>query len=150
MKDTTLLKRLKPAAHQKWLIMISGISWAGVGIFLSFLAFKWLRLYDWKTIIIVNLIGIPIGLFKAFFVFSKVSKRNIKRILQLPQYACVFAFQDWKSYGLIVVMMGTGIYLRTNPAIPKYYLAPVYIAVGVALFFSSFRYFRYLAHPEQS
>ncbi len=150
MKNTTLLERFKPAAHQKWLIFISGLTWAGVGIFLSFLAFKWLRVYDWKTILIVNLIGIPIGLIKAFFVFSKVSERNIRRILHLPKQACVFAFQDWKSYGLILLMMGLGIFLRTNPSIPKYYIAPVYIAVGVALFFSSFRYFRYFYRPEHS
>ena len=137
-----MIERFKPAAHRKWLILLSGLTWAGVGIFLSFLAIKWLRMYDWKTIIIVNIIGISLGLIKAFFVFNKVSARNIERILKLPERPCVFAFQDWKSYGLILLMMGLGIFLRTNPSIPKYYIAPVYIAVGLALFIASFNYFK--------
>ncbi len=144
-----MINRLKPAAHRKWLILLSGLTWAGVGIFLSYLSVKWMRAYDWRTIAIVYAIGISFGFIKAFFVFNKVSQRNIERILKLPEHTCVFAFQDLKSYGLVVVMMGTGIYLRHNPSIPKYYLAPVYVAVGMALFISSFRYFRHFPEPKR-
>ncbi len=145
-----MINRFKPAAHRKWLILISGLTWAGVGIFLSYLSIKWMRVYDWQKILIVNAIGISLGLIKAFFVFNKVSTRNIERILHLPKRPCVFAFQDWKSYGLILLMMALGIFLRTNPSIPKYYIAPIYTAVGIALFIASFRYFKQFPKAEQS
>ncbi len=134
--------KYRPAVHKRWLILISGLLWAGVGIFLSILPWKWLRIYNWQTVLIANIVGFTFGIIKGLLVFSKVSKQNIQRILTLPDKVCVFAFQTWQSYGLIVLMMGTGIFLRSTSYVPKYLLAPVYIAVGSGLFISSFRYLK--------
>lgn len=135
-----LLHKYRPAVHKNWLILISGLVWAGVGIFLSILPWKWLQIYSWQTIIIANVVGLSLGIIKGIFVFSKASKQNIQRILTLPDKVCVFAFQSWGSYGLILLMMGMGIFLRHTSYVPKYLLAPIYIAVGSGLFISSFRY----------
>lgn len=88
------------------------------------------------------LCGIVLGISIAFFGFRKVAATNIKRILEMPEYSCVFAFQKWQSYILIVVMMSMGIFLRTTNIFPRLYLAPVYIGIGSALLISSIKYYR--------
>ena len=54
---------------------------------------------------------------------------------------CVFSFISWKSYLIIAVMIAVGTILR-HSAIPKQYLAILYIGIGLALILSSVRYMR--------
>ena len=136
--------RLKPAVNRKWLIIISALMWSGVGVFLNILAFDWLKLYNNIQLIITIIIGLITGLVIAKYGFSKIAKKNIDRILVYPKKACVFAFQEWKSYILIAFMMSLGIFMRTSGFIPKILLAPMYIGIGTALFLSSFNYYRNL------
>jgi hypothetical protein len=58
----------------------------------------------------------------------------------LPAKGCLFAFQAWRSYLIIGVMIGLGFVLR-HSQIPKAYLAIVYFAVGGALILASFHYY---------
>ncbi|MBK5109346.1 MAG: hypothetical protein JJE12_14525 [Anaerolineales bacterium] len=57
---------------------------------------------------------------------------------------CIFAFQRWTSYPLVVIMMSMGIYLRVYSPIQKPYLAILYIGIGSSLVFASWRYYRQL------
>ena len=57
---------------------------------------------------------------------------------------CIFAFQRWTSYPLVVIMMSMGIYLRLYSPIPKPYLAILYIGIGSSLVFASWGYYRLL------
>ena len=85
--------------------------------------------------------GILLGLAIAFWGFSIVVRKNIKRINAYKNAVCVFAFQEWKSYVLIVVMMSIGIFLRNTTLIPRQLVAPVYVGIGLALFIDSFMYY---------
>ena len=134
---------LKPAVNRKWLLVISGLIWSGVGIFLNILAFGWLKSFNKMQIIIIT-IGLLAGWSIARFGFDKISNKNVNRILAYPKHACIFAFQEWKSYILVAIMMSLGILLRTTELIPKFILAPMYIGIGTALFFASFKYYKNL------
>lgn len=134
--------KLKPAVNRKWLIIISGLMWSGVGIFLNILAYNWLNSFNNKQILITVIIGLAVGLISARFGFGNIANKNVNRILAYPKHACIFAFQEWKSYILIVIMMSMGIFLRTTGIVPKYILAPMYIGMGTALFLASFKYYR--------
>ena len=134
--------RLKPAVNRKWLIVISGLMWSVVGIFLNVLAFGWLKYFNNMQIFIIIILGLLIGLVIARFGFRNIANKNVSRILAYPKHACIFAFQEWKSYILIVVMMSLGIILRSTGLIPKFILAPMYIGIGTALFLASFKYYR--------
>ena len=136
--------KLKPAVNRKWLIIISGLMWSGVGIFLNVLGFGWLKYLNIMQILITILIGLLAGWSIARFGFGNIAIKNVNRILAYPKHACVFAFQEWKSYVLIAVMMSLGIILRTTGLIPKFILAPMYIGIGTALFLASFKYYRNL------
>jgi len=139
-----MLNKLKPSVNKKCLILISGIMWSGVGVLLNWIASKWLPAFEQWQIIFTYSLGLLMGLIIASFGFSKLAQKNSDRIMGYPEKVCVFAFQRWQMYILIVVMMSMGVFMRTTTLIPKYLLAPVYVAIGLALFVSSFVYYKNL------
>ena len=137
-----MLKKFKPEVKRKWLIMLSGVMWSGVGMLLVWIASKWFQAFNtWQSMLALTA-GPLLGFTIAYFGFSNLAKQNADRILAYPEKVCVFAFQRWQMYVLIVVMMSMGIFMRTVPFIPKFLLAPVYIGIGSALFLSSFIYYK--------
>jgi len=137
-----MLENFKPEVDRKWLIVLSGIMWCGVGILLNWIASKWFGKFENRQIIIALTAGPLLGLIISYFGFGKLARKNIDRILNYPAKVCLFAFQRWQMYFLIVFMMSLGIYMRSSALIPKFLLAPVYIGIGTALFLSSFVYFK--------
>ena len=134
--------KLKPVVRRCSLLLISGLMWSAVGIMLNAFAYRWLHTMPIMQIIPAVTGGIILGLTITFFGFSKIVQKNINRILALPVRVCVFAFQEWKSYILIVVMMSMGIYLRSHSFMPKVILGGGYIGIGTALFLSGLPYYR--------
>ena len=133
----------KPAVSTKWLIASAGLMWSIVGIMLCRLAFQWLIVVSGLQEAIYGAIGLAAAVVIYYFGFSRIAKKNIYRVSLYKGKTCFFAFQEWKSYIIIMVMIGFGILLR-HSSIHKYYLAVVYIAIGGALFLSSFHYYAYL------
>jgi len=91
------------------------------------------------------LAGFVLALVFYFISFSKLACRNVGRIENIQgKKSCIFAFQAWKSYPLILFMIALGVTLRHFSPVPKPILAIVYAGVGGALFLSSLRYYGYL------
>jgi hypothetical protein len=131
-----------PATKKIWLHLTAGILWSGVGIMLVVYAVKWLGLvHSWLVLLLV-LAGLLLAAGIYFFGFSKLATSNVKRIINIPkERVCLFAFQKWTSYPLVLVMVAMGIYLRRYSPIPKPYLAILYIGLGASLFVSSLQYY---------
>lgn len=136
--------KLNPRVDRKWLIIISGLMWTCVGIFLNILAYGWFNSFDSNQVILSIIIGILAGWVIAHFGFGNLANKNVRRILAYPNKVCIFAFQEWKSHILIAFMMSLGLFIRTTGLIPKIILAPLYIGIGTALFLASFKYYRNL------
>lgn len=131
---------LKPAVPRVWLFRLAGVVWGGVGLGLCVVAGTWLGpLTAGKAGLLAGL-GLCLAAAMHAWVFSRVRDSNIGRIQELPESACLFAFQAWKSYFLVVFMMGLGAALRYSP-LPRPDLAVLYIMIGGALAMSSSRYF---------
>ena len=125
------------------MILLAGIAWSAVGIALIMVAIGWLHDIHRSRLIAIG-IGIVAGVAVHRFGFSRLAAINLGRIRgQSPgkDRVCVFAFQNWKSYLMIAVMMTMGYALRHSP-VPKIYLVPIYLAIGLALIFSSFSYYQ--------
>ena len=133
--------RIKPAVSKCWLIAFGGLMWSTVGAMLCSMAYYWLKEVDWLTAFPFGLFGVILSLAAYCFGFSGIARKNIDRICLLPEKGCIFAFQAWKSYLIIAIMILLGIILRHSP-IPKHYLAIVYITIGGALLLSSLHYYR--------
>ena len=139
------LNALNPAADKKWLILLSGIVWSGVGVMLCKLAYGWLKPVELNKTLLLTSGGILLALIIYRFGFSKLAEINIKRILAyVNDKVCIIAFQQWSSYPLIVVMIAMGIGLRKYSPVPKPWLAVMYIGIGGSLFLASLHYYQQL------
>ena len=134
-----VLAKLKPAVSRYWLIGLAGLMWSAVGVMLCRLAYLWLTDVPWGAAVFVGISGIFLALIAYRFGFSRIAEKNINRIRQFSEKGCIFAFQAWKSYLIIVIMIALRLFLR-HSLLPKQYLAVVYLAVGGALFLASFHY----------
>jgi hypothetical protein len=140
-----LLKRLKPGVSKYWLITLAGLMWSTTGVMLCRPAYRWFTVIRWSG-------AIPLGLFIILLVsaayrfgFSKISQRNVKRLCRLTERTCIFAFQTWKGYLIIGLMILIGSVLRNSP-IPKHLLAILYATIGGSLLLGSFQYYKILWH----
>jgi len=134
------LNSLKPAVTKSWLIALAGLMWTGVGVMLCRLAYVWLAVINRGMATSLALFGVVMAVAAYHFGFSRIAQKNIKRLCLLTERTCVFAFQTWKGYVIIGLMIILGAVLR-NSAIPKQYLAIIYTTIGGAIFLSSFHYY---------
>jgi hypothetical protein len=136
------LKKFDPAVDKRLLIFISGFLWSFVGIMLCKLAVNWLSLTSRQNAIWPGITGVVLAILIYYFGFLKLVNKNTGRILSKEGKVCIFAFQPWKSYLIILVMIGMGTILR-HSSIPKPYLAIIYIGFGGAMILSSLVYYRH-------
>jgi hypothetical protein len=130
----------KPNASRPLLFLTAGLLWTFVGLWLCTLAIIWLQASEIEKRYLYVLIGSALGLGAYLTVFSQIAKKNIERLKGLPEKSCFFAFQAWHSYLVIVFMIALGLGLR-HSAIPRHWLAVVYITIGGALLGASFHYY---------
>lgn len=134
---------LNPAVPRRWLQIVAGLTWTGVGLMLGRWAAVWLPEYSRPTEIITAVVGL--GLAALVSVFSSImARKNITRIEQLPQKACLFAFQQWSSYPLVLFMITLGLLLRHSD-LPRNLLAILYLGIGGGLMLASRHYYGTLA-----
>jgi len=138
-----ILARLKPDVPKCWLFAACGVLWSIVGLSMCFAAMNWLRAEGLVRGVELELMGLVVAAAALQWSFSGIARKNIRRLRQLSDKGCFFAFQAWKSYLIIAFMIVLGIALRHSP-IPKAALAIVYTGIGGALFLASFHYYRYL------
>ena len=140
-----LIENCKPAVSKRWLYALAGAMWSGVGVMLCRLAYGWLSLVSRGYAILLALAGTLLVLAIYFFGFSRLADKNIHRIGNLVgDKACLFAFQEMKSYPLVALMIAMGIALRRYSPIPKPYLAILYFGIGGGLLLASSHYYKRL------
>lgn len=132
-------RQYTPAVRRRWLFATSGTLWTAVGLLLCSLGARWLAPVHGRAAIPLGAAGLLLAVLAYRFMFLNIARKNIARIEQRPDVTCFFAFQPWRSYGLMVVMMTLGIAVR-HSEVPKCYLAPLYTAIGGGLFLASLSY----------
>jgi hypothetical protein len=131
-----------PEVNRKTLLLLAGVVWTGVGLALCALAIYWLSVTPGNWILPL-FTGIIVGMLVYYFGFLRLVKKNTDRIYtQAPgkNKVCLFAFQSWSSYVIIIVMMAVGYILR-HFVVSRLYLVPIYLAIGLGLFLASFHYY---------
>ena len=138
-----LIESLKPGVGKFWHYFTAAIVWAGVGLYLDYLAAGWLREQNLISTILFISGGLALAAGIYLAMFKRYADQNIFRIREMNgDRICFFAFQRWTGYPLVVIMMSMGIYLKIYSPIPKPYLAILYLGIGSSLFFASLRYYR--------
>ncbi|MBI5741854.1 MAG: hypothetical protein HZA16_14215 [Nitrospirae bacterium] len=135
------INKFNPSVDKRFLIVLSGVVWSVAGIMLLRLAVKWLSGASSQHVLLSGAAGTILAFSIHIFGFSKIVSRNSERILSKEGRVCVFAFQPWKSYLIIGVMIGMGMALRSSH-MPRHYLSVIYIGFGGAMALSSLIYYR--------
>ncbi len=146
---SALFRKCKPAVDRYWLLLLAGLLWTGVGMGLIMTACFWLADLGWPKIALGVLGGFGSGILVYRFGFSRLAERNLKRISGQPVQVCVFAFQAWRSYALIVGMMALGAVLR-HSTLSRLALGMIYAAIGTGLTLSSAVYYEAVFGPEDA
>jgi hypothetical protein len=137
----SIFSKLNPAVPRYYLFGLAGAFWTFAGLVLCGRAIFWLNAFPLSIELALEIMSIMIAAVGYLFLFVKVVEKNINRIRQLPENACVFAFTAWQGYIMIALMITIGVTLR-DTSIPKYFLAVPYIAMGAILLAGSVRFFR--------
>jgi hypothetical protein len=136
--------RFTPAVGRRWLFGIAGAAWTIAGLILLAWSVVWLGAVDLSAELELGTLGLAVAFLAGYYGFSPIVLRNISRIEGLPDRACAFSFQAWRSYLVMGFMIALGVTLR-HSAFPKPALAVVYLAIGGALIYASGLYHRRFA-----
>lgn len=131
---------LNPVVDKKILVFLAGLMWCGVGVMLISLAIGWISKYDQK--ILLCFAGFLTAMPVHHFGFLRIADKNLRRLLPITGKKCIFSFITWRSYLTVLVMVTAGITLRRS-SFPKNLLSVLYNGIGLALFLSGIRYFRF-------
>lgn len=134
------LDKFKPAVSKYLLMALAGLMWSVVGIILCHLGYVWLKGVHWAWALSLGSLGLLLALIVYRFGFSKIALKNINRLCLLSDKTCIFAFQAWKSYLVIIFMVMLGMAIRHSP-FPRHFLAVIYVAIGGGLFCSSLHFY---------
>jgi len=127
------LVKYKPGVKKKTHLLLAACIWPIVGFMLSFRGLNWIIGSGYLWFILV---GIVIGSLKSYFILDRAAKKGIDRILLFGDNTCIGAVYSIKTWGMVLGMMGMGIYLRSS-SIPPQFLGTLYLAIGWGLIMSS-------------
>jgi hypothetical protein len=128
--------------NRKVLLLLAGLVWTVVGLALCAMAVYWLAITRGNWIVPLTS-GMIAGTLAYYFGFLRLVQENKDRIyMQAPgkNMICLFAFQSWRSYVIIVVMVALGYFLR-HLSVSRLYLVPIYLTIGLGLFLASLHYY---------
>lgn len=152
--------------HKTW-ILISGLLWFSIGIFLLTLGlrlivngsgFGSLPLFNFlipylgsveNAAVLLITVSLAIGHFKGKYVLRKTAYRVVKKIRSLPNPAPITSVYGLPYLILIAVMVLLGVSIRYF-GVPDDIRGIVDIAVGGALLQGAMRYFRSLGETEEA
>jgi hypothetical protein len=127
------LQAIKPGVNRKVHLFAAALLWTVVGMVLLIRGWGWIDP-------VVNSWFVPaalaLGTLKSVFILDRSAGRVVERIVLLSDGACLGAVYSWKTWMLVVVMITSGILLRTFFE-PGKYIGTVYCAIGWALVLSS-------------
>jgi hypothetical protein len=136
------IKKFTPLVDKGILVLLAGIMWCCVGVMLVSFAASWLSPYNVREQALYYAAGFLTAMPIHHFGFQKIAEKNLNRLLPLTEKRCMFSFMTWRSYIIVIIMVSMGIALR-HSSIPKRYLSILYNGIGLALFLSGIRYFRF-------
>ena len=138
-----------PSVSRSVLRILAGIVWSTVGLGLCAAAVYWLTTTPGNRLL-PTIVGVIAGVIVYYFGFRKLVIKNKARIYEQAQgkdKVCLFAFQSWKSYLIIVVMVILGYVVRHLP-VSRLYIAPIYLTIGIGLLLASLHYYTAIDNPS--
>ena len=125
--------KLKPGVPKQVLILVAASIWGFAAyriLRMAFIKIDHHALHIWLN----YMIGVAGFIPFYWFVFRKVGKRYVLRIINMEQERpCIFAFFDIRGYVLMTLMITMGITMSRSHMMPDLYLGTFFISLGLSL-----------------
>lgn len=123
------------------LVLCAGLVWcaAGANVFRIGIRLLWPM-----GLVALDLAGLALVVFLTFYllIFMPTVRRHVMRLRQHPaSHLPAWMFFDARSYAVMAVMMGGGMWLRLSQAVPAWAIAFFYSGLGAALFAAGTHFF---------
>jgi len=129
------LSRFKPGAKRRTHLLLTAVLWSVIGILLLTKAtYRIVQVQEHQIAVIMT--ALIFGTLKSILILDRSARKSIVRILDFEDGTCLGAVYSFKTWLLVVSMMGVGLILR-NSSLPLSLLCFVYFMIGWALLFSS-------------
>jgi hypothetical protein len=128
------IKELKPGAGQQTHLITAALIWSVVGTGLLIFGIRMLLCEFSYFMLAAALVA---GTLKGYFVLQRSAEKNIARIRGFTGATCLGAVFSAKMWVLVLIMAGSGRWLRLSSGVSPGLIGFLYAAVGWALLFSS-------------
>lgn len=139
---TPLYLRLMPRASARVQLVLAAFVWCVGASILGVRGIVYLSRSHWAAWLVA--FALVLGVVKGHLILDRVARKAVVRIRLRGRERCLFGFFSWKSWLLIVVMMGGGIVLRNSGMRPEV-LGVIYVAVATALLYGVSTYWKAIA-----
>ncbi len=118
--------------------MLSALFWSVIGVLLLCKGGMRIVILDegFGVKVLILLSSFAAGSMKSYFILDRAASQAMSRILQFKDGTCLGAIYSFKTWILVLAMIGLGTILR-NSSISVSLLCFIYITIGWSLFFSS-------------
>lgn len=106
--------------------------WTSVGLALMVAGGHWILDSHSPLAVPIWIAAAAAGLVKARLLLAKSARRIVERIKIRGDGRCLGGFLSWKSWVLVLLMIGLGRLLRASP-LPLLARGGIYFAIGAAL-----------------
>jgi len=132
---------LKPKGPARLHAFLAAFVWSVVGVLLAYFGVRWAL--AWNSPWVWPLLGVAglVGAGKAVAILWRAADRIVNRIRERGDDRCLGGFLSWKTWILVLCMMGLGRLLRSG-LIAREIVGFLYFAIGLALLVGSFRIWR--------
>jgi len=124
---------LKPGVSRTVHLFAAPFLWTSIGLLLMVRGFGWIGPGPARWLVLA---AIALGTVKSLFVLDKAARKSLQRIKNMDDNTCIGAVYSWKTWLLVILMMGFGITMRSLTQ-PGMVIGTLYVAIGWALFLSS-------------
>ncbi|NLJ07662.1 MAG: hypothetical protein GX437_08340 [Sphingobacteriales bacterium] len=138
----SLAKKLNPAVPKRVLLIVAGLFWLMVSVRILMLSSKYFLMGS-DSFWLFAALSLPSYLIFFYFVFFRLIKKHTFRIISKTNYACIFGFFDWKSYGIMAFMVVLGILTVYRFNIPHFPLSVFFFALGFSMLSAAIYFFYY-------
>lgn len=132
-----------PKVSQSKLLLFTGFIWFVASCILIGRSISWSQDLSSSQLYWGIGVGFILFLVKTYFIFRKLTTKNIQRIRAFKsKKTSIWNFHNTRDKYIIVLMIVIGIGLRQIEIIPIYGLFPVYLGIGMAMFYVCLMYWK--------
>jgi hypothetical protein len=133
--------RLTPRVSRHNLLLIAAGAWLTAGGILMWRSVAYFTpVSGWPWMLLLAVVG---GLLFFRGMFMRISGKHILRIRNMAiERPCLFSFFNFRSYGIMAVMISGGIALRSSHLLSNQYLSLFYLLMSIPLLLSSGRFIK--------